>query len=148
MAKKKKFYVVWEGHLPGIYNDWDKCQEQIKGYPNAKFKSFNTLSQAQKALKDPDSLEKPTKKKKTYYYVVWHGSKPGVFTEWDEVRENIKGVKGAIYKTFGSKSLAEKAFNEHPDNYKDGDYKKTKDLFTWTCHVTCPVSTFPHGNAM
>ena len=33
---------------------------------------------------------------------------PGIFTNWDEVRENIKGVKGAIYKTFGSKALAEK----------------------------------------
>lgn len=125
--KKKKFYVVWEGHLPGIYNDWGKCQAQIKGYPNAKFRSFNTLTQAQKALKDPDSVA-ASSKKKTYYYVVWHGSKPGVYTDWDEVRENIKGITGSIYKTFGSKTLAEKAFTEHPDKYKDGDYKKTKDL--------------------
>ena len=31
-----------------------------------------------------------------------------------EVRETIKGVKNPIYKTFGSKALAEKAFQEHP----------------------------------
>ncbi|MEO9531730.1 MAG: ribonuclease H family protein [Crocinitomicaceae bacterium] len=127
VSKKKKYYVVWEGHLPGIYDNWEKCQEQIKGYPNAKFKSFKTLEQARKAMKDPSSVDFSAGKKQ-YYYVVWHGSKPGIFTDWDEVRENIKGVKGAIYKTFGSKSLAEKAFTEHPDKYKEGDYKKTKDL--------------------
>lgn len=127
MSKGKKFYVVWEGHKPGIYESWEQCQQQIKGFPNAKFKSFPDRATAQKAFKDPETYSK-SEKKKTYYYVVWHGKEPGIFTDWDEVRENIKGVKGAIYKTFGSKSLAEKAFQEHPDKYKDGNFKKTKDL--------------------
>lgn len=127
MSKAKKFYVVWEGHQPGVYADWAKCQQQIKGYPNAKFKSFTSKELAEKAFKDPDTYA-VSDNKKTYYYVVWHGKQPGIFTDWDEVRENIKGVKGAVYKTFGSKSLAEKAFQEHPDKYKDGNYKKTKDL--------------------
>ena len=124
---KSKFYVVWEGHLPGIYDSWEKCQEQIKGFPNAKFKSFKTLEEARKALKDPDSVEKSSNKK-SYYYVVWHGKKPGIYTDWSEVLANIKGVDKPIYKTFGSKQLALRAFNDHPDNYKDGDYKKTRDL--------------------
>jgi ribonuclease HI len=127
LAKKKKYYVVWEGHQPGIYESWSICQKQIKGYPNAKFKSFESREIAQKALLDQKKYA-VSANKKTYYYVVWHGKTPGIFTSWDEVRENIKGVKGAIYKTFGSKVLAEKAFTEHPDKYKEGDYKKTKDL--------------------
>ncbi|MEX1003322.1 MAG: ribonuclease H family protein [Crocinitomicaceae bacterium] len=128
MKKQKKYYVVWEGHLPGIYDDWEKCQAQIKGYPNAKFKSFNSLEEARAAMKDPEKYAQSDKKKKNYYYVVWHGKKPGIYTDWSTVQENIKGVKQPIYKTFGSKQLAEKAFLEHPDKYKDGDYKKTKDL--------------------
>ena len=124
---KSKFYVVWEGHLPGIYDSWEKCQEQIKGYGNAKFKSFKTLDAARKALKDPESVEKD-KNKKQFYYVVWHGKKPGIYTNWPVAQEAIKGVNKPVYKTFGSKQLAEKAFSEHPDKYKDGDYKKTKDL--------------------
>jgi ribonuclease HI len=127
MSKVKKYYVVWEGHKPGIYDSWAECQMQTRGYKNAKFKSFKSRAEAEKAFRDPSSVQSDTKKK-TYYYVVWHGKEPGVFTNWDDVRENIKGVKGAIYKTFGSKSLAEKAFTEHPDKYKDGDFKKTKDL--------------------
>lgn len=127
MAKKKKYYVVWEGHLPGIYDKWEKCQEQIKGYPNAKFKSFGSLEEAQKAMKDPDSVS-TSSTKKTFYYVVWHGKKPGIYTDWSKVQETIKGVPNPIYKTFGSQQLAEIAFKDSPENYKDGDYKKTKDL--------------------
>ena len=32
MAKQKKYYVIWKGHMPGIYDEWTKAQEQIKGY--------------------------------------------------------------------------------------------------------------------
>ena len=51
MSKAKKYYVVWEGHKPGIYDSWAKCQQQIKGFPNAKFKSFESRKIAEKALK-------------------------------------------------------------------------------------------------
>jgi ribonuclease HI len=51
MAKKQKFYVVWEGNEPGIYNSWEKTQLQIKGYPNAKYKSFKTEEEANLAYK-------------------------------------------------------------------------------------------------
>lgn len=50
MAKKNNYYVVWAGHNPGIYDNWEKCQEQIKGYTNAKFKGFPTLTSAEKAF--------------------------------------------------------------------------------------------------
>jgi ribonuclease HI len=50
MAKKNNFYVVWAGHNPGIYDDWDKCQEQIKGFNSAKFKGFPTKDAAEKAF--------------------------------------------------------------------------------------------------
>ncbi len=49
MAKVNKFYVVWSGHMPGIYDSWDECQSQIKNYPNAKYKSFPTRVAAEKA---------------------------------------------------------------------------------------------------
>lgn len=50
MAKKKKFYVVWQGHDPGIYDSWAACQVQIKGYPNAKYKSFSSKAEAEAAF--------------------------------------------------------------------------------------------------
>ena len=46
---KQKYYVVWEGNNPGIYNSWTECQLQIKGYPNAKYKSFKNKEEAELA---------------------------------------------------------------------------------------------------
>ena len=46
-----KYYVVWEGHAPGIYESWDECQQQIAGYKGAKYKSFPTKEQATEAFR-------------------------------------------------------------------------------------------------
>ena len=51
MAPRKKFYVVWEGHAPGIYDSWEECQLQTEGYPGAKFKAFNDLETATAAFR-------------------------------------------------------------------------------------------------
>lgn len=47
-----KYYVVWEGHAPGIYETWEECKQQITGYAGAKYKSFTTKEQATKAFRD------------------------------------------------------------------------------------------------
>lgn len=46
MAKKRKFYVVWEGREPGIYEDWEDVRDQVEGFPGAKFKSFDSQTAA------------------------------------------------------------------------------------------------------
>lgn len=46
--KKKKFYVIWEGHETGIALTWEKCEEMVKGYSGARFKSFSTIEEAEK----------------------------------------------------------------------------------------------------
>ena len=123
----KRFYVVWEGHTPGIYTSWDECQRQTGGYKGAKFKSFGSLEEARQAYEHPETVKTEPKIKKQYYYVVWGGHTPGIYDNWDNALKQITGFKGVKYKTFGSKKLAEKAFYEGPEKYK-GDYKKTKDL--------------------
>jgi len=57
MAKKQKYYVVWKGHEPGIYNTWLDCQKQIKNFPGASFKSFKTKEEAEFAFGEhPDDI--------------------------------------------------------------------------------------------
>ena len=46
---KKRYYVVWNGLVPGIYNTWDECQTQIKGVKQALYKSFATRDEAERA---------------------------------------------------------------------------------------------------
>lgn len=48
---KQKFYVVWEGHKPGIYDSWDDARKQVEGYGQAKYKSFESRGEAEKAFK-------------------------------------------------------------------------------------------------
>ncbi len=50
MAKKKKFYVIWEGHQIGVFDSWDTCKGLIKNYPGAKYKSFPSRAEAEEAF--------------------------------------------------------------------------------------------------
>ena len=67
MAKKQKYYVVWQGKQPGIYNSWAECEEQIKGVTGAKYKSYESITLAEQALRlGPElSISVPTKQNNT-----------------------------------------------------------------------------------
>ena len=45
----KKYYVVWEGREPGIYDNWAECEAQVKGVAGALYKSFKSLAEAEQA---------------------------------------------------------------------------------------------------
>ena len=48
--------------------------------------------------------------KKKKFYVVWSGLNPGIYHSWDDCQAQIKGVKGAAYKSFDSREEAERAY--------------------------------------
>ena len=49
---KKKYYVVWNGIIPGVYDSWDKAKAQITGYDGALYKSFPLKEEADKAFQE------------------------------------------------------------------------------------------------
>ena len=49
---KQKFYVVWSGHHPGVYETWMECKHQIDGFNGAVYKSFPTKELAETAFAD------------------------------------------------------------------------------------------------
>lgn len=51
---------------------------------------------------------------KQKYYVVWSGKQPGIYTSWETCKKQVIGVKGASYKSFPTRDLAERAFKEGP----------------------------------
>lgn len=53
---KPKFYTVWKGVCPGVYSSWQDCQQQIKGFKGAMYKSFSTKEEAERALEKPAHL--------------------------------------------------------------------------------------------
>jgi len=50
MAKKQKFYTVWVGINPGVYDNWEECKRQIDGVKAAKYKSFESEVDAKRAF--------------------------------------------------------------------------------------------------
>ena len=53
---KNKFYVVWQGSHPGIYDRWEDCKKEIEGVKGAKYKGFPDRTSAEIASKEgPDN---------------------------------------------------------------------------------------------
>lgn len=59
---------------------------------------------------------------KQKYYVVWEGVKTGIFTSWEDCKQQINGVQGAKYKSFTSQKEAEIALKKGWKSY----YRSTK----------------------
>lgn len=59
-----KYYVVWRGKQPGIYDNWPDCQAQVLGFAGAAYKSFKTEAEARAAFARPvhESVVMPEKK--------------------------------------------------------------------------------------
>lgn len=53
MSKKQKYYVVWQGNSPGIYDTWEECKKQVVGVSAAQYKSFESRQEAEAAFQRP-----------------------------------------------------------------------------------------------
>lgn len=43
---KKKYYAVKNGRETGIFETWEDCEKQVKGFKNAVYEGFSTLNEA------------------------------------------------------------------------------------------------------
>lgn len=55
---KKKYYVVWSGNCPGIYETWDECKRQTFGFPNVHYRAFPSKEEAEEAFQKGYSYPK------------------------------------------------------------------------------------------
>lgn len=56
-------------------------------------------------------------KVKPKFYVVWKGVNPGIYTSWDECKQQVYGYDSALYKSFSTKEEAEEAYNSPAYSY-------------------------------
>lgn len=54
---RRKFYVVFEGYQPGIYDSWEECRAQIEGYSGASYKSYDSCEDATMAFRKAKDVE-------------------------------------------------------------------------------------------
>jgi ribonuclease HI len=77
----RKFYVVWKGRRPGVYETWDTAAAQVNGFAGARFKAYPTKRTAEHAWRAGPPVNKP----KT----------PG---RWDQLR--LLGVEAPILPSY------------------------------------------------
>lgn len=74
---KNKYYVVWKGLNPGIYDNWAACKMQVEGQDDAKYKSFETQEEATEAFeKDFKHYIKPVSSRIAASAAPAQGGKP------------------------------------------------------------------------
>lgn len=87
---RRKFYVVWQGLSPGIYDSWEECQAQVEGFHGAKYKAFPSIEEATAAFRgsyeDQASL-----------LIALASRKPEItdFSTFPEIRTDAIAVDGA-----------------------------------------------------
>lgn len=50
-TEPSRFYGIQRGRVPGVYTDWAKAQEQIKGFARPRYKKFSTKEEAEAFVK-------------------------------------------------------------------------------------------------
>ena len=50
---QNKYYVVWIGVQPGVYDSWEECHQQVEGWKGAVYKGFATREEAEEAINLP-----------------------------------------------------------------------------------------------
>lgn len=70
----KKYYVVWKGREPGVYDQWKDCHRQVEGFQGAKYKGFPDLETARRAYAEgPEEHLKPAPKAMTPIMTALYG---------------------------------------------------------------------------
>lgn len=105
-SDKRKYYVVWEGHAPGIYDSWDECRQQIEGFPGAKYRSYPNLADATEAFRgDPKEqlamMRSIMRHRQTILPPEIPGTKLRDYSVVPEIRLDAIAVDGACAKNPG-----------------------------------------------
>lgn len=73
--KQKKFYVVFRGSIPGVYESWDECKIMTAGFSGARFASFKSRTEAEQAFSVGD-FDKWKEQAKLLVMEKWKHSPP------------------------------------------------------------------------
>ncbi|MDE6145400.1 MAG: ribonuclease H family protein [Muribaculaceae bacterium] len=96
MAPRRKYYVVWQGLSPGIYDSWEECQAQVEGFSGARYKAFPDIESATAAFRG--SYED-----QATLLIAMSKRKPtaSIFGEFPEIRSDAWAVDGACSRVPG-----------------------------------------------
>ena len=65
-----KCYVVYEGKVPGVYNEWHECQAQVNGFPGASHKGFKSRQEGEASYLRFTLARERTRNRRLMYCIV------------------------------------------------------------------------------
>jgi len=120
------FYAVRIGRKPGIYESWLECENQVKGYPKARYKKFNTSSEAIQFINEAGGVPKLQNefsvKKTTNFKSKQSSSTNNVKSEAIEQRKTIllSAEQSAEESSFRHEFIRRENLPTSPVVYTDG----------------------------
>lgn len=108
---KTKYYAVRKGKKTGIFDNWKECEENIKNFSGAEYKSFNNKNDAEKYINiySESNLKQKENNHDNYQGIVYvdgsFDSKNLIFTYGLIFINKEKQIK--IYEKFNHKKWAE-----------------------------------------
>lgn len=130
--KDKKYYVVWQGRIPGVYETWEECFAQVNGFPAARYKAFGTRDEAEEAAgEDPESYINTDIKDKAHFdRLSANGALPQQISMSSERPVHMPSPR--VLQEIGSDALAVDAAcagNPGPMEYRGVHLASGKEIF-------------------
>ena len=118
-ANKRKYYVVWVGVNPGIYDTWAECRAQIANYPGARYKSYDDVDAATAAYRGDPAAQLTIMRN-----IVSHAG-----TDWARASRNPAAPRAHDYPTHGIAVDGACAGNPGKMEYRAVDIATGKPIF-------------------
>ena len=66
----KKWYVVYEGRVPRVYDEWEDCLKQVNKFKGNNYKGYKRKEEAEARYLDHLLVEERKKRMKTNFIVI------------------------------------------------------------------------------
>lgn len=58
-TEQTRYYGIQRGRVPGVYTDWGKAQEQIRGFTRPRYRKFSTREEAEEFVQAAQEPRRP-----------------------------------------------------------------------------------------
>lgn len=94
---KRKFYVVFAGYQPGIYDTWEECKAQVDGFQGARYKAYGSCEEATMAFRKEQDVEEM----QFYTFLTQKREMKPNYSAFPEIRLDAIAVDGACNRNPG-----------------------------------------------
>uniref|UniRef100_H3H652 ribonuclease H n=1 Tax=Phytophthora ramorum TaxID=164328 RepID=H3H652_PHYRM len=150
------FYAVAVGRSTGVFLDYENARDQIFRFPGTRMDTFLEYDDAVKYIEKTNLLlmeekkrkEEEEKKTRVWFYAVAVGRSTGVFMDYQDAMNQVRGYSGSQMKKFSDFEEAQEyiAFNQVYSS--DGESEEEQTWFYAVAVGRCVGIYTNHDTAM